>query len=781
MRPSDLSPLHAEHRFRADVVALCCGIVVLFLAPIVTKYARPDQLGIAILLLIISSALAAGFIAVAYLNRAKLSSVDASHVIRAGARSGLLAATLSAAMTVLAARLFRSQLAAIVVLVPALLSILPASFFGMLATAYAVGVRFPLVATSDAKAAPPNAGRLPVVALLAAVAPLGFASVLMPQSAERVVTTSTQLTPGSTATAWRYEKPADLASAPASRWDFSITRPIGRVREGSPVVLSPTGDRLAYVDGEASNTVKVVELNQPDATSAFPFTGSLNRMVFSPTSDQILFDAFQENRRLGVIDLKKRRVIMLPRPKGQILPTGDLLWLTPLEATFRTLNSPHRALDLDMLELGDSAKQSIPAGPGFPATAVAAVEFRRGLNSIVLPYDLKQRDASVAGAPQVTVRDTQHDYRRFFPIETQLGDRFAAATDGSKLIRIRNDQIVVSYVTLRPKPVVMLRLDMSLKPDDHSDKNKVTSALAAGDLCAFVYAPLVNPLNDKVIGPDRDHIKAVLRFESWTDRTASTWIVEEHQPVSSTDVVADLHTWKNSRPELVLEPERRWWTKVSIQRDSQREPADAPVATVTRPLQRDLQMQFVAEQGVLRLRNIDEAPAREPASASASPTPTPLGNFASRADVTQSAPVPAIQSTESSRVLDPDEPAFQMISTFIEGHHQKANRGDLSALINDYADQVLFFNKGTVDRAYIYKNESMSRAGFIRMAESIIYPITVQQYGGNQYNAGYSIAWEAVKKDGRRSNGTSTVNLTIAGTAHGLKIISHTNTPEGDL
>ena len=119
-----------------------------------------------------------------------------------------------------------------------------------------------------------------------------------------------------------------------------------------------------------------------------------------------------------------------------------------------------------------------------------------------------------------------------------------------------------------------------------------------------------------------------------------------------------------------------------------------------------------------------------------------------------------------------------MIRTFIEAHHQNANRGDLNALINDYADQVLFFDKGTVDRAYIYKNEALSRAPFTHMAESIISPLTVRQYGNNQYFAGYSIAWEAVKKDGRRSNGTSIVNLVIQTTPNGLKIISHNNGPE---
>jgi len=132
------------------------------------------------------------------------------------------------------------------------------------------------------------------------------------------------------------------------------------------------------------------------------------------------------------------------------------------------------------------------------------------------------------------------------------------------------------------------------------------------------------------------------------------------------------------------------------------------------------------------------------------------------------------------RQLSPADPAFLAVSAFIEAHHQKANRGDLNALVNDYADQVLV-DKGVVDKAYIYKNETLSRSSFQQMAERIIYPISIQQIGSNQYQAQYQIAWDAIKKDGRRSNGTSTVTLTLEGPPGGLKIVTHISGPENDV
>jgi Tol biopolymer transport system component len=103
------------------------------------------------------------------------------------------------------------------------------------------------------------------------------------------------------------------------------TKPIGRVREGAPLAISRAGDRVAYVDGEQSNAVKVVELDRPDRISTFSINGSLNRMSFSPEGNQILFDTYQEGKRMGVIDLSKGRVITIPRPKGQAIPPGVVL------------------------------------------------------------------------------------------------------------------------------------------------------------------------------------------------------------------------------------------------------------------------------------------------------------------------------------------------------------------------------------------------------------------------------------------------------------------------
>src|SRR5204863_3143337 len=161
--------------------------------------------------------------------------------------------------------------------------------------------------------------------------------------------------------------------------------------------------------------------------------------------------------------------------------------------------------------------------------------------------------------------------------------------------------IFVCYFGLRAKPAVTFALEMSMRPDEHPDKDKIAAALSSGELCALVYAPLINPLNDKVVGPDRDRVKGILRFASWNERSAAVWLTEEFQPVVLNDVIADIHIWKNNLPELIVDSEpKRWWTKLSTMASQQLEIAAVPARSNTKSLQRNLPQEYVADSSTIK-------------------------------------------------------------------------------------------------------------------------------------------------------------------------------------
>ncbi len=89
-------------------------------------------------------------------------------------------------------------------------------------------------------------------------------------------------------------------------------------------------------------------------------------------------------------------------------------------------------------------------------------------------------------------------------------------------------------------------------------------------LCAFICAPLINPLNGKTVGPDRTRVRAIARVRSWKETSAKLWIEEDYESAQSGDVVADLHTWKAQRPETVGSLEKDEWFAVIDTIDSGR-------------------------------------------------------------------------------------------------------------------------------------------------------------------------------------------------------------------
>jgi hypothetical protein len=556
---------------------------------------------------------------------------------------------------------------------------------------------------------------------------------------------------------------------PAANWHVTASRSLGLIAPDSPVAISAAGDLLAFVDAQRQDAIKIVNLNSPDQFSVVPISQRARRFAFSSDARRMIFETNGNPRRLGIVDLTDDRVVFLPKPKANAIPDGDLVWWSATEVGFQGNKTPLPILDLDSLELTDSNSSQVwstmsaadqgrltsPTRVELPSGPHWHFEFRPAIATAEVPSDPQSRDWSLGGGTYLAIRDLKHDYSQFLDVTAAPGDRFLGTADGSKLIRIRQNEVLLTYFAVRPAPALAFKLLMHKSPEQCG--TAFTAALAAGDLCALVYPPMINPLNQKVVGPIRDRVKGVLRFSSWNGNDASAWLSEDYVPIGSEDIVADLHIWKGNRPELLVDSEsRRWWSKIGSIAVEQRNLANLPAFPPVKPLEHASSYDIASEGGLLAVKNIVFQPT---------PTAAP-----------QSPPTVASQNPpwlqNQMRVLDPDEPTHQTISQFILSHHAKANHGDLNALVNDYADQVVYFKNGTVDRSFIFRDEAKSRAAYRQMSESIIYPITITELPHQRYQAHYQITYEGIKKDNRRITGTSDVYLSLAITPNGLTILS---------
>lgn len=177
VHPPAAAPLPNADRVRGSVAAAFAGGVALPLSVFFLPNSGsviPFQLGILFLVSALSAA--AAFASVSASKRPTTGMNELTILIRCGARAGLLAAMLAAAMTVLGARLFNSQLAALITAVPAALAILPASFVSVITGAIAAGIRLPRLPKLPETT---NAGR-GTLSLFVVVSAIGFLSALFP-------------------------------------------------------------------------------------------------------------------------------------------------------------------------------------------------------------------------------------------------------------------------------------------------------------------------------------------------------------------------------------------------------------------------------------------------------------------------------------------------------------------------------------------------------------------------------------------------------------------------
>jgi len=163
------------------------------------------------------------------------------------------------------------------------------------------------------------------------------------------------------------------------------------------------------------------------------------------------------------------------------------------------------------------------------------------------------------------------------------------------------------------------------------------------------------------------------------------------------------------------------------------------------------------------------------------PTPAPVQTPYSHTAIAAT-PLPAWTPTVFNtppptypRSLDTNDPAFAVIHAFIVNHHNTINRGDLNALMQDYADEVVYFRNGVVNRAAIYRDERASRSRYRQYVEQIIYPIQVSELSPGHYHAQYQIAFSAQKMNNQMTSGTAPVHLYVKDAGNGLRIVSQQN------
>jgi hypothetical protein len=312
------------------------------------------------------------------------------------------------------------------------------------------------------------------------------------------------------------------------------------------------------------------------------------------------------------------------------------------------------------------------------------------------------QESRLVAEPKHFFADAKRDYSVLTPATAEIA--FLSA-DATKLFLVRDRELTVFYFERRGPRETKLTVDMKTAPPA-----SIANALKARTLIAVLCPPVINPLNDKPVAADLSRVKAVLGVESWEGQTATLFLKEDYglKPEAGDAVGLLLDTGRGRT--VSVDGFENWW---SLVRDIS---AGASPETMT--------------------ASLPESPK---------PEPTPKENLP---------PIPESQS----KLADPKAAS---IRSFIRDHHAKSSRGDVDALIADYAERVDHLNGSFVAREVIREEEVKYHSPGTRVSEIVAGEIVLTPVSETVARAAYTIRFEQVRPSGAWARGFSDIELFV--------------------
>lgn len=596
---------------------------------------------------------------------------------------------------------------------------------------------------------------LAVLALASPFTFLGRALVIDPPP----VVAAPQIKPSPpTPPPFRYEPPIGIKSAKMGEIQPDFTKVIPNVQSPCPVALSPDGSMIAFGDSAgAQPSVGIYDLHSFTKVASIPVLAFPHGLLaWSPDQKSLACTIGDgQTRRVWILRIASGTAIELPRPPGRDVPAGDLFWWQNDELAFFPNDEAPLAFDLQKLllvpldespsfkKLDDTSRRLWMEGPR--ASWPEQTGWKLGVRTLIksaVPPARREPDGPWQFSGQSVCAYTHPKLPLAFGFKSlgvDDGDKIICSPDGSKLMRLLNGKIEVTFMKKAVCPDLVYEVEMPLPLDEIEGtgwKNQVEEKL----LCLIIYAPLKNPLNNVVVGPDYTQVRALARLLEWKGRRAF-FIVQTHDGgVQPGDVASTLHYWEPDKmSEWKPTSTRSWWAEIKA--------ASLPLPDKLPGLETPQLLDLIQEPSTLLVTKAVEKPSTPPPQkVLETPAPAPISP-------------PALAHSE------------QDVKAFLTEHHAKASRGDLAGMIADYDTVVDFLDKGLLTREAIGADEQSHRAKWPVGNEKIVGEMRLTREGEN-WQIEYMIEFYNENAAGEWHRGRADLTLRLKGGGKSLSITS---------
>lgn len=762
------SPITDKARLIALITGLCVGVSAPFLAGLLwNPFIGLDSAHVLLLVILTLSFISGcGAVLVSWKQlpgKAQVVGVGA----RIGMRAGFLAALIAGGVLILVAtsashsastaaldRFHRGQMwLTLAVSLAALLPSVLCGFLGGITGAGVVSKRLPVQEQDQ----PPTPlpwlkwinGSIAAAAVLAFAAPLsrvGQPLVVDPPPPAPPVVVAPPSPP--VPPPFRYEPPLGIRTAGLGEIQPDFSKIIPDVQSSCPVALSPDEVMVAFGDASGGRAaVGVYDLHRFTKVASIEVPSFPHGILaWAPDRKSIactLGDG--ASRRIWILKIGTGAAIELPRPPGRDVPGGDLFWWQEHELAFFPEDEAPLAFDLEKLEL--AAFEESPAykkldafgkriwieGPrsNWPEQTGWRLGLRTILKSAIPP--MRREPDSPWELSGKTICAYEHPKLPlafgFKSLVVNEGNKILCSSDGSKIIRLLNGQIEVTFMKKAACPNFMFEVEMPLPLEEIAStgwQNQIDSK----ELCLLVYAPLRNPLNNVIVGPEHNQVRALARLIEWKGRKAVFMVQTYSEGIQADDVASTLHYWEPGKmSEWKPVSTRKWWSVIK--------PSSSVLPDNLSELESPQLLSLIQEPTSLLVMKAAEKPR--------SPSPK----------VVQEAPVvPAPAPPPPPAITEQD------VKTFLSEHHAKASRGDVAGMVADYDQMVDFLDKGRIPAAQIESEETQHRQKWPKGSEQVIGLISAINQSG-VWNATYTIEFYNENASGDWHKGRADLSMNM--------------------
>ncbi|MFO1486399.1 MAG: WD40 repeat domain-containing protein [Verrucomicrobiaceae bacterium] len=718
---------------------------------------------------------------------------------RIGIRAGVMAALIAgAALTFLAVLAVNVAPAAVrerekmhmwITLFASLATLLPAVLSGF------VGGLIGVSATSSATATMPGeAGkRIPLLRWLTlALVVMSIAGLTSPfwfQKEQRITDlTSAPAVPPP----FLYEPPKGITSAQIGQIQPEVTKMIDNIRHDSPVSLSEDGSLLAYGDtSSGSPNIGVYDLHrfQKIASMQVPAYPE-ESLAWSPDQKSIACTIGSGgDRRIWILRVADGKGISLPRPPGRDTPGGELVWWQEKELGFFPTDEPPLVFDLEKLllkplddssffaKLDADAKRKWLEGPRthLPSQQGWKLDVRTVIRSAMppprrspdTPWELFGDSICAMSHPTLPVSFG------FDSLVVNEGSKVLCSNDGSKLIRLGNGRAEVVFMKFATAPELHFETVMPLA-DDAIKEEAWKRHVADGKLCVLVCAPLINPLNHQVVGPDYQQVRGIAQLVEWKGRNAIFVLQTYSRPIQSTDIATTLHAWDEGHKTIWNDTAvNDWWKTIKpVSRELPKELADLYMPTL-------LAFNSDASPFVVVKATERTPPVRKSQTSALQASPLSQSPFSTLGSFSGSGSTSAFLSQGTPPVPAPSPPApitpppltEADVKKFVTAHHEKASQGDVLGMMADYDQNVDFLDKGKISSSAILAEETAHRQKWPTGSEKILSTVLVSN-NGDLWTATYTIEFYNENASGDWHRGQADLTITMTSNFGRLIILS---------